>query len=48
VKLAKSKSTVRKYTIDYLDKQAILNRAKELQTTKFVDILREYYLKELV
>lgn len=46
--LKKSKDETRKYNVDYLAKEDILARARKLQTSKFTDILREYYFKELV
>jgi hypothetical protein len=46
--LEKAKTSTKKYMINYLDKNDILNRAKELQTSKFTDILREYFFKELL
>ncbi|MGA2405638.1 MAG: hypothetical protein ABSF81_02675 [Bacteroidales bacterium] len=46
--LEKAKTTTKKYMINYLDKKDILDRAKELQTSKFTDILKEYYFKDLL
>jgi hypothetical protein len=45
--LEKAKTTTKKYKIDYLDKPAILERAKALNTSKFVEILKEYFFKDL-
>ena len=45
--LEKAKQNTKKYKIDYLDRQAILDRAKELKTSKFTEILKDYYLKEI-
>ncbi|MCW3107670.1 MAG: hypothetical protein JWQ09_2176 [Segetibacter sp.] len=46
--LAKAKSNTKKYSIDYLDKTHILERANELHTSKFSEILKDYYFKEIV
>lgn len=45
--LEKAKTTTKKYKVDYLDKAAILERARKLKTTKFIDILKEYYFKDI-
>ncbi len=46
--LAKAKNNTKKYGIDFLDKTQILERASQLQSTKFTEILKDYYLKEIV
>jgi len=46
--LEKAKVNTKKYNVDYLNKEDILERAKQLQTSKFTDILKEYYFKEIV
>jgi hypothetical protein len=46
--LEKAKNNTKKYSIDYLDRTHILERANELQTSKFADILKDYYFKEIV
>jgi len=33
---------------NYLNKNDILDRAEELQTSKLTDILREYFFKDLL
>ena len=43
--LEKAKGT-KKYKIEYLDKDEILNRAKQLKTSKFAEILREYFFRK--
>jgi len=45
--LLKAKTNTKKYSIDYLDRSNILERAKQLRTSKFIDILKEYYFKEI-
>lgn len=46
--LEKAKINTKKYSIDYLDKLQILDRANQLQSTKFAEILKDYYFKEIV
>ena len=46
--LTKAKNNTKKYAIDFLDKAQILERASQLQSTKFTEILKDYYLKEIV
>ncbi|NJS16949.1 MAG: hypothetical protein HC787_09130 [Nostocaceae cyanobacterium CSU_2_110] len=46
--LTKAKNNTKKYGIDFLDKTQILERASQLQSTKFTEILKDYYLKEIV
>lgn len=46
--LEKAKSKTKKYSINFLEKTQILERANQLQTTKFADILRDYYFKEII
>ena len=48
VLLEKAKTNTKKYSIDYLDKVQILDRANQLQSTKFAEILKDYYFKEIV
>lgn len=48
VLLSNAKLKTRKYSINYLDKNQILEKAKELGSNKFTEILRDYYFKELV
>lgn len=45
--LEKAKINTKKYKVDFLNKTDILNRAKELKTSKFVEILKDYYFKEI-
>lgn len=46
--LEKAKNNTKKYSIDYLDKIRILERANQLHTSKFTEILKDYYFKEIV
>ena len=46
--LEKAKVNTKKYRVDYLGKENILDRAKQLETSKFTDILKNYYFKEIV
>lgn len=46
--LTKAKNNTKKYGIDFLDKKQILERANQLQSTKFAEILKDYYFKEIV
>lgn len=46
--LTKAKNNTKKYDIDFLDKTQILERASQLHSTKFTEILKDYYLKEIV
>lgn len=46
--LGKAKNNTKKYTVDYLNRNDILERARSLQTSKFTDILREYYFKDIL
>lgn len=45
--LEKAKRSTKKYTIDYLGKDEILTRAKGMPTQKFLEILKDYYFKEI-
>lgn len=46
--LVKAKNNTKKYGIDFLDKHQILERAKQMQSTKFIEILKDYYFKEIL
>ncbi len=46
--LSMAKNNTKKYEIDFLGKTQILERASQLQSTKFVEILKDYYFKEIV
>tara|TARA_Y100000034_G_scaffold105927_1_gene133674 strand:- start:5483 stop:6619 length:1137 start_codon:yes stop_codon:yes gene_type:complete len=46
--LKETKSKVRKFDFDYLDKKDIIERANRLNSSKFKEILRDYYIKEVV
>ncbi len=46
--LQKAKLKTKKYQIDFLGKREILERAKQLKTSKFSDILKEYYFKDII
>ncbi|WP_394333580.1 restriction endonuclease [Maribacter ulvicola] len=46
--LKETKSKVRKYDFDYLSQTEIKERANRLNSDKFKEILRDYFLKELV
>ena len=45
--LEKKKNGTKKYTIDYFDLNKMLEMSKEVNSKKFTEILREYYIKEL-
>ena len=47
VLLKKTKDKVRKFDFDYLDQNDIKERANKLNSEKFKEILRDYYLKEI-
>lgn len=46
--LEKAKNNTRKYAVDYLDKTQILEKANQLKSNKFSEILKNYYFKEIV
>ena len=46
--LKETKAKVRKFEFDYLNKKDIKERANQLNSNKFKEILRDYYLKEIV
>jgi hypothetical protein len=46
--LEKAKMNTKKYSVNFLNKKSILDRANELSTNKFVTILKDYYFKEIV
>ena len=46
--LKETKSKVRKFDFDYLNQKDIKERANRLNSDKFKEILRDYYLKEIV
>ena len=46
--LQNAKSKTSRYSIDFLGKNEIINRAKSLNSSKFSEILKDYYLKEIV
>ncbi|BDW93433.1 hypothetical protein MACH07_22650 [Flagellimonas marinaquae] len=46
--LKETKSKVRKFDFDYLNQKDIKERANQLNSDKFKEILRDYYLKEIV
>lgn len=41
------KKSTKKYTIEYFDLNAMLEMSKEINSKKFTDVLREYYVKEI-
>jgi hypothetical protein len=45
--LEKAKLKTKKYSVDYLDKEAMLERARSLKTAKLLEVLKEYYFKDL-
>ncbi|WP_026451346.1 hypothetical protein [Aequorivita capsosiphonis] len=47
VLLKQTKDKVRKFDFDYLDQNDIKERANKLNSEKFKEILRDYYLKEI-
>lgn len=47
VLLKETKDKVRKFDFDYLDQKDIKERANKLNSEKFKEILRDYYLKEI-
>lgn len=47
VLLKETKDKVRKFDFDYLDQNDIQERANKLNSEKFKEILRDYYLKEI-
>jgi len=47
VLLKETKDKVRKFDFDYLDQNDIKERANKLNSEKFKEILRDYYLKEI-
>lgn len=46
--LEKARVNTKKFRVDYLNKDDILERAAQLHTSKFMDILKDYYFKEIV
>ena len=46
--LKEAKSKVRKFDFDYLGQKDIKERANRLNSDKFKEILRDYFLKEIV
>lgn len=46
--LKETKSKARKFDFDYLNQEDIMERANRLNSDKFKEILRDYYLKEVV
>lgn len=47
VLLEKKKNNTKKYNIDYFDLEDMIKKSKELNSKKFTEILREYYVKEI-
>ncbi|MFA9190477.1 hypothetical protein AAGV28_03765 [Flavobacterium sp. FZUC8N2.13] len=45
--LEKRKRETNKYTIDYFNLDDMLTKSKSINSKKFTDILREYYIKEI-
>jgi len=46
--LEKAKASTKKYSIDFFDSNKIIEKAEKLNSTKFTEILKDYYLKEIV
>ena len=46
-KLATAKVKTKKYDIEYFNKQKILEKANGINSPKFKEILRDYFLKEI-
>lgn len=46
-KLQKAKENTKKYSIDFFDKNQILEKASQLNSSKFTEIMKNYYLKEI-
>ena len=46
--LNNAKNNTKKIRIDFLGRDEILERANQLKSTKFTEILKDYYLKEIV
>lgn len=46
--LRNAKRNTKKYAINFFDKKKIIKKAAELNSTKFSEILKNYYLKEIV
>lgn len=45
--LEKRKGSTKKYTIEYFDLEKMLEISKKINSKKFTEILREYYIKEI-
>ncbi|WPX25308.1 hypothetical protein [Mucilaginibacter sp. 5C4] len=45
--LQAAKDKTKKYQIDFLDKEGILSKAKNLKTNKFYEVLKDYYFKDI-
>ena len=46
--LDNAKLSTKKYSINFFDRNQILEKAKQLNSTKFTEIMKDYYLKEIV
>jgi len=45
--LEKRKSETKKYIIEYFDLESMIIKSKEINSKKFTEILRDYYIKEI-